>query len=223
MSLLNGLATLGTGLNTFAGDAATDLVAPKRSPLMDRAAAPPEPTPTPAAALPGPRMPAGVNPYGDSKHAQALWLAERSIMGPESGGKADAQNPVSSAGGAFQIINSTWDTAIKKMGLPVAASDAERNAQKYNLDLNTRIMRVINSDAAALLDKAGLPVTVQTLQASHRLGPAGAITAIKTAMENPNAPLVGSGLSANAVKGNGDMAHLSVGEFLANPYPRSGA
>lgn len=168
-------------------------------------------------------MPSGPNPYGTGPHAQALWAAELAIKGPESGGKADAQNPVSSAGGLFQIINPTWDATMRKLGLPVASSDAERNTQKYLPDLNTRVMRQINTDAATALAAQDLPVTVHTLQAAHRLGPGGAAEVIKAAMENPDAPLVGNGLASNATKGNGDISHLTVGQFLASPYPRSGA
>lgn len=225
VSLLNAFTGLGAGLSTFASNAARDIAT--TTPLLS--SEPPAPdaaataTPPPAApAQPVPRMPAGVNPYGDDPHAQALWLAEKAIMGPESGGKANAQNPVSSAGGLFQIINPTWDAAIRKMGLPVAQSDAERNQQKYLPDLNTAVMRTINTDAAKALDSQGLPVTVQTLQAAHRLGPGGAAQAIRAAMSDPDAPLVGNGLSADATKGNGDIARLTVGQFLAAPYPRAG-
>lgn len=221
MSLLNGLSSLGSGLNAFAGDAATDLAAPPRTPLINTPAPPPESTPT-KTPLPGPRMPDGVNPYGNDPHASALWLAERSIMGPESGGKTDAQNPVSSAGGLFQITNGTFSAALQKMGITPPTSQTELNALKYNPELNTKVMRTINTDAAKALSAQGLPVTVQTLQAAHRLGPSGAAAAIKTAMQNPDAPIVGNGLPADAVKGNGDVAHLTVGEFLANPYPKSG-
>jgi hypothetical protein len=168
-------------------------------------------------------MPPGPNPYGDNPHAAELWLAERAIMGPESGGKADAQNPVTSAGGLFQITNGTWDAAAQKLGLPAATSDAERDIQKYQPGLNTAVMRQINTEAAAHLDAQGLPVTVETLQAAHRLGPGGATEAIKAAMTNPDAPLVGHGLAASAVKGNGDISGLTVGQFLASPYPRAGA
>lgn len=226
MSLINGISALGTGLDTFAGNAAQDTATQTRVPLLNSAVpAAPEATPTPdapaqaAPALAGPRMPPGANPY-TGPHAAALWQAEAAIMGPESGGKANAQNPVSSAGGLFQIINPTWDGAIQKMGLPVASSDAERDVQKYQPGLNTAVMRQINTEAAGALDAAGLPVNVQTLQAAHRLGPGGATEAIKAAMANPNAPLVGNGLAASAVKGNGDIASMTVGQFLASPYPK---
>jgi hypothetical protein len=229
MSLINGLSSLGSGLNTFAGNAAVDAEAQARTPLLSS----PAPTPTATApeklptsygdpSAPGPRMPAGPNPYGDSPHARALWLAERAIMGPESGGKADAQNPTSSAGGLFQITNGTFSAALQKMGIAPPQSQAELNAMKYNRDLNTKVMRTINADAAAALDAAGLPVSVATLQAAHRLGPTGAAAAIKAAMQDPNAPLVGNGLAPEAVRGNGDIAHLTVGAFLESPYPRSG-
>lgn len=226
MSLLNSaLSGLGSGLVSFAKDAMTDEEA-RQLPLMSRPApateapvAASENLPEPAKKLPGPRMPTGPNPYGNNPHAQELWLAERAIVGPESGGRANAQNPISSAGGLYQITDSTWDSALRGMGLPVAATQEDRNAQKYDADLNTRVMRQINTEAAAALDRAGLPVTVETLQAAHRLGPAGAADALRAAMMDPNAPLVGHGLAPSAVRGNGDIARLTVGQFLARPYP----
>jgi hypothetical protein len=228
MSLLNGISGLGTSLSAFAGSAATD-EATKATSLLNNTPPPADPAAVQAApadagaaaSLPGPRMPPGVNPYGDNPHAQALWLAEQSIKGPESGGKADAQNPVSSAGGLFQITDSTWDRALQTMGLPTASDQANRNAQKYNPDLNTSVFRQINTEAASALDAAGLPVDAQTLSAAHRLGPSGATTAIKAAMADPSAPLVGNGLSPDAVKGNGDISHMTVGQFLAAPYPNA--
>ena len=225
MSLLNGISALGSGLSSYAEAGIKDEAARVKAPLLNSVAPPTDaPTAAPDAPkpLPGPRVPDGVNPYGTGPHAAVLWQAERSIVGPESGGRANAQNPVSSAGGLFQIINPTWDAAMRRMGLPVAESDAERNAQKYLPDLNTRVMRQINTDAAAALAAHDLPVNVQTLQAAHRLGPAGATLAVQAAMENPNAPLVGNGLALNAARGNGDISRLTVGQFLAKPYPGSG-
>lgn len=231
MSLLNGLSAFGGGLKSYTANLANDEAEnAARGSLLN--SAPPAAT-TPAAqpppratsygdpSLPGPRMPAGPNPYGDNPHAAALWAAEQAIKGPESGGKADAQNPISSAGGLFQITDGTFSNALEKMGVTPPKSKAELDAMKYNPETNTSVMRTINSDAAAALDKAGLPVTVATLQAAHRLGVGGAITAIKTAIQDPNAPLVGNGLDPTAARGNGDISGLTVAGFLGSPYPRA--
>src|SRR5258708_5675161 len=200
MSLLNGISGLGAGIGAFASSGLKDTTEKVvRMPLLGPSGAPPDQAASPAIAASaestpapntaGPRMPPGANPYGSNPHAAALWLAERSIMGPESAGKIDAQNLVSSAGGLFQVINPTWDAQMQKMGLPVASSDAERNVQKYQPDLNIRVMRAINTQAAGALDAAGLPVNIQTLQAAHRLGPGGAAEANKAAIAKPEAPL----------------------------------
>jgi hypothetical protein len=110
---------------------------------------------------------------------------------------------------------------LQKMGITPPSSQAELNTLKYNPELNTKVMRTINSDAAAALDAQGLPVNVQTLQAAHRLGVGGAVTAIKAAMADPSTPLIGNGLPSESIRGNGDISHLSVGAFLASPYPNS--
>lgn len=225
MSLLNGLSNAGAGLASYGSDVAKDeAIKETAASLLNNA--PPAATPTPAAAaptsygdpaLPGPRMPAGPNPY-TGPHAAALWAAELAIKGPESGGNPSAQNPVSSAGGLFQITNGTFSSALQKMGITPPQSQTELNALKYDPEINTQVMRTINNDAAAALSSQNLPVTVQTLQAAHRLGAGGAAEVVKAAMQDPNAPLVGNGLSPDAVKGNGDISHLTVGQFLAAPY-----
>src|SRR5674476_124816 len=135
-----------------AADQKEQLTPPASSPSSApiEAAAPPPPPAEQAAATP----PSTGNPYGDNPHAEALLAAEKAIVGPESGGKANAQNPVSSAGGLYQIVDSTWDAAIGKMGLPVASTQAERDAQKYDPALNTQVMRQINTEAAQVLDRA---------------------------------------------------------------------
>lgn len=230
MSLINGISALGTGLMNFSGNTALD------QETQGVPTRPPPPTavvPVPRETAPALQAPAAQpapapandpsNPYGDNPHAGALWAAERAIAKPESGGRAGAQNPVSSAGGLFQITDGTWDAAMQKLGVPLATTQSDRNAQKYNPELNTRAMRQINTEAAAALDSAGLPVTPQTLMAAHRLGPTGAIDAVRAALRDPSAPLVGNGLSAGAVRGNGDVSGLTVGQFLARPYPNAGA
>lgn len=228
-SLLNGISSAGAGLSAYGADVAKDESAKEAAAsLLNNAPPPatpvaaPPPTSYGDPALPGPRLPAGPNPY-TGPHAAALWATELATSGPESGGKANAQNPITSAGGKFQIIDSTFKSALDKMGMTVPQSQDELNALKYNPEVNTAVMRHINTEAAAALDAKGLPVNVQTLQAAHRLGPVGAADAIQAAIKDPNIPLVGSGLAANAVRGNGDIAGLTVGQFLANPYPRSGS
>jgi hypothetical protein len=227
VSLINGISGLGAGLNAFGSNAAADVTAPTRMPLLDSTPAATTPAATPPAATPTQAAPAaaatppGANPY-TGPHAAALWQAENAIKGPESGGKADAQNTTTTAGGLFQITNGTFSAALQKMGVSPPTSQDDLNALKYNPDVNTKVMRQINADAAATLDAQGLPVNVQTLQAAHRLGPGGASTAIKAALTNPDAPLVGNGLAPDAVKGNGDIASMTVGQFLASPYPKAG-
>lgn len=227
MSLINGIAALGSGLKA-AGDDITKEEDQKERFTSLLNSAPQTPAAQPVAtsygdpSLPGPRMPAGANPYGQGPNAQALWAAELAIKGPESGGKADAQNSISSAGGLFQVIDSTFKSALEKMGITPPQSQAELSAMKYDPGLNTSVMRVINKEAAEALNKAGLPVNVQTLQAAHRLGVGGAVSALRAAMENPDAPLVNNGLAESATQGNGDISGLTVGQFLKSPYPRSG-
>jgi hypothetical protein len=228
MSLINGISGLGSGLNAFAGGAVNDaMTAQARAPLVSTAApATASPPSAPSASTPDQIDGAaaaptdGSNPYS-GPHADALLAAENAIKGPESGGKADAQNPTTSAGGLFQITNGTFSAALQKMGFTPPSSQDDLNTLKYNSVVNTKVMRQINADAADTLDAQGLPVNVQTLQAAHRLGPSGAAEAIKAAIANPDAPLVGNGLAPDAVRGNGDISRMTVGQFLASPYPKA--
>ena len=231
MSLLNGFSATGQTVSGFAGglveDWLTKPLPPREAPALAAPVAQPEPkieAQPKTAWTPQDQnytLPPGTNPYQGHQNAPALWSAERAIVGPESGGRPNAQNPVTSAGGLFQVIDSTFNNTLKKLGIPIGDTPEARQAQKYDPDLNTRVMRQINQDAAGALARASLPVTVETLQAAHRLGPGGAVAAIRAAQGDPDAPLVGNGLSQAALRGNGDISGMTVGQFLMAPYPRS--
>ena len=149
------------------------------------------------------------------------------LIGPESGGRADAQNPVSSAGGLTQMIDSTWLDLIKKNRPDVAAgkSDVQLLSLKYDPGLNKEMAVVYARNNGDFLASRGIPVNEQTIQAAHRLGVGGAEAVIRTAVQNPAATVgqvLGWAPGSRVAESNRDVANMPVGQFLSNPYPRGG-
>lgn len=102
----------------------------------------------------------------------------------ESGREKDpwkAGNDKSSAGGAFQFINSTW-AADKPPGAPDKARDATPQQQ-------TEAAAVRATKNAAVLTKAGIPVNDTSLYVAHNLGE-GAGPKLLTADPNADARTV---------------------------------
>ena len=83
---------------------------------LERAAAPPEP-----AAPDGSPAPTGAGPL-----QFGAWAIPEAIVMCESGGNFSALNPSSGAGGAYQILPSTW-SAYGGQGLPHSAPPAEQH------------------------------------------------------------------------------------------------
>jgi soluble lytic murein transglycosylase-like protein len=113
----------------------------------------------------------------------------------ESGFRADAQNPTSSAGGVFQFIDGTW----KQYG-----GGGDKMDANLNIDAGARFTR----DNIIGLQKAGLPVNAGTVYLAHQQGLGGAIKLLS----NPNAPAE-SIVGAKAVRLNGGRQGMSAQQF----------
>lgn len=112
----------------------------------------------------------------------------------ESGGRADAANPNSSARGLFQFTNGT----AKQYGLtnpldPIASTDAAGR---------------LAADNAKALQAAGIPINAGTLYLAHQQGAGGAIKLLS----NPNAP-ASSIVGDEAIRLNGGHQKMTAGEF----------
>lgn len=113
----------------------------------------------------------------------------------ESGGNPNAQNPNSSAGGAFQFIDST----ARQYGLtdktdPIASADAAA--------------RLARDNKAALTRALGREPTAGELYLAHQQGAQGAASLIL----NQNAPAAGI-VGQDAVALNGGSASMTGGQF----------
>lgn len=121
------------------------------------------------------------------------------IIGAESGGDPNAQNPNSSASGPGQFINSTFLDVARKMRPELAdKSDAEVLALKTDPDISKQATDYYAQQNQAILAKNGLPVTPGSTYLAHFAGPGGAV---KVLQADPDAP-VESILGAAAVKAN---------------------
>jgi ABC-type phosphate transport system auxiliary subunit len=118
----------------------------------------------------------------------------------ESRGVADIRNPLSSATGHGQFIESTWMRLIPKViGEEVAAAMGRRA-----LDLRTdpaisrQMIELLAKENAAALRSAGFAASERNLYAAHFLGAGGALSALRA---DPNA-LAESVLGGRAATAN---------------------
>lgn len=135
------------------------------------------------------------------------------IIGVESGGKADAENPKSSASGLGQFIDETWLAVIKKHRPDVAMgkSDSELLALKTDPTLGREMTRRYTEDNAAALRKAGLPVTAGNLYLSHFAGPAGARAVLTSDPDRAVVDILGPAV----VNANGFLNKMSARDLVA--------
>lgn len=101
------------------------------------------------------------------------------IMGGESGGNPNAQNPNSSASGLYQITNGTWKQYAKKLNLPL---DAKNNPQAQEAVAQA----LLADNASTLQSKLKRQPTDNELILAHFAGAGGALNMIR----NPNKPAV---------------------------------
>ncbi len=154
---------------------------------------------------------------------QAEEIARASIgrtIGLESGGKADARNPNSSATGAAQFIDKTWITVLSsaRPDLVAGKSKAEILAMRNDPALSRQMAEAYAVDNARGLFQSGLPVTPQTVYMAHHFGLGGARLLLQA---DPSAK-VASILPANVVSANPYLRGKSVGELIANHQQRAG-
>lgn len=103
------------------------------------------------------------------------------IIGVESGGRADAKNPLSSATGAGQFIDSTWLAMVKKHRPDIWGSSnrAEILAMRNDPALSRAMVNAYAKDNAEYLGARGVGASDDNLYLAHFLGPQGALSVIK--------------------------------------------
>ena len=110
------------------------------------------------------------------------------MMGVESGGRANAQNPMSSAGGGGQFIDSTWLGLLPQVrpDLAQGRTPQQQLALRGDLGVSTQMVNGYAQQNAPKLAAAGLPVNDTTLALAHRFGPD---MAIQVASAPPGTPI----------------------------------
>jgi murein DD-endopeptidase MepM/ murein hydrolase activator NlpD len=128
-----------------------------------------------------------VDPLGSSYSEVALdgeaaKLVQR-IIHVESGGNPNASNPLSSASGLGQFINSTWLRMMSSYrgDLVSKMSVSELLALKFDPTLATEMVMNLANENEATLKASGLPGTAGNLYLAHFLGGGGAVTVLSAA------------------------------------------
>lgn len=103
------------------------------------------------------------------------------VIQAESGGRANAKNPNSSASGAGQFIDSTWiQTARRYFADQVRGlSDQQILAMKSDVEMNRRMIRAYAAENARALIEGGQEVNEAALQLAHFLGSGGALKVLR--------------------------------------------
>ena len=136
-----------------------------------------------------------------------------SIIGVESGGNPNAQNPNSSASGLGQFTDSTWLNTIRSARPDIAdgKSDSDLIALKGDPTLSRQMTGAYAAQNQAILAKAGVPVTDGTTYLAHFAGPG---CAVKVLQADPNAS-VGDILGPAVVKANPFLKDMTAQDLQA--------
>lgn len=113
------------------------------------------------------------------------------IIGAESGGRADAQNPNSSAGGLGQFIDSTWLAMVRKYAPDLRGlTDEEVIAEKSDPVLAREMTEKYTQENMATLSRAGITPSAGAVYLAHFLGPGGAVKLLKASPDTPVSEVV---------------------------------
>lgn len=131
------------------------------------------------------------------------------IIGVESGGRANAKNPNSSASGLGQFIDSTWLSTVKKYRPDIAQgrSNKEILSLKNDPQLGREMTKRYTQENAAELRKSGMPVNPGTLYLAHFAGIGGAKAVLRSADDASLANVLGPAV----IKANGFLSGKSAG------------
>ncbi|MYZ49939.1 peptidoglycan DD-metalloendopeptidase family protein, partial [Propylenella binzhouense] len=131
------------------------------------------------------------------------------IVRVESGGRHDAKNPLSSATGLGQFIQSTWLRMMRTYRPDLARSLSVPDQLALRLDptLSREMVRNLAHEGEAYLRARGHQITAGRLYLSHFLGMEGAHLVLSSAADTPLLGLLGQ----DVIAANPFLAGKSVG------------
>lgn len=152
----------------------------------------------------------GLAPVGETTGPQAVSSVVDRIIGVESGGNANAQNPRSSAGGLGQFIDSTWVSMVRKNRPDIARgmSNDQIIELKSDAGLAREMTTRLTEENAAGLKASGFEPTERNIYLAHFAGLSGAKQILGAADDTA----ISDVLSAGAVKANPQLAGKTVGD-----------
>ena len=138
-------------------------------------------------------------------------LTER-IIHVESGGRATAKNPLSSATGLGQFIDSTWIrmVATYRPELARSLSRAELLALRFDPTLSREMVRNLAREGEAYLRARGHQITAGRLYLCHFLGAEGA----NTVLSAPSSAMLAEVLGAGVIRANPFLTGKSAGYVI---------
>jgi len=135
------------------------------------------------------------------------------LMIAESGGRDDARNPLSTATGPFQFIESTFLDVMRRH-FPKVAEGKSRDeilALRTNRKIARDAARAFTEDNAAILAADGHTPTFPNLRLAFLLGAGGASRVLAMEPDARVAPVLGR----TVIRANPFMARLTAGQLVA--------
>lgn len=137
--------------------------------------------------------PLGTGSSGGSKAAEIL---VNRIVRVESAGRADAKNPLSSATGLGQFIESTWLRMIRTYRPDLAKNLSRQEILALRLEptISREMVYNLTRENESRLKANGHAITAGRLYLAHFLGPQGAHTVLSASADSPLLGLLGAGV-----------------------------
>ncbi|ACI54447.1 hypothetical protein Rleg2_1153 [Rhizobium leguminosarum bv. trifolii WSM2304] len=142
-----------------------------------------------------PQSPPSPRPVQPNRSPVSDTLVDK-IIGVESGGRADAKNPNSSARGAGQFIKSTWLDLMKDEPEAQGKSPREILALRDDKDISRRMVTKYAEKNSAVLQKRGIETNDATIYLAHLLDAPVAARLLKASPETPALKIVGRSVVA---------------------------
>jgi len=155
----------------------------------------------------------GVIPTGDLPTTAPTGLRNDFISVLESGNRAGAKNPGSSASGMHQFTSATWLGTVKQANPAWARGLSQQQILQARFDpaKSTEMEAVLRGANTTALQNAGAPITDENLYAMHHFGNNG----IRFANASDSAPIT-SILSSKQIAANPYLRGKTKGEVVAN-------